>query len=191
MRMKDEYRRKYRKLREQLSDEKTKTFSDKICSRIHDLPEYMESDGILAYMAFRKEVDLKNIMLTTWEKGKKLFLPRMEGEQMEFHLVNPGDTLVKNSLGIEEPDFSAPILQEIMPAGSRLLMIMPGLAFDRRHCRLGYGGGYYDRYIPEIREWYILTTAAAAYSIQIDEEGIPLEETDIQPQMIITESQII
>ena len=185
---KKEYRKIYRKLRNQLSPEEVETKSEVICRKITELPEFIEADAILSYMAFRNEVDMKYIMSTAREMGKKIFLPRMDGEDMEFHLTEGDEELVKNSYGIMEPDPKAPILNEIMPKGSKLLMLMPGLAFDRLHHRLGYGGGYYDRYLANKGKEYSLTTVAPAYELMIDrEDGLPFEVTDIRPQIIIHE----
>ena len=185
---KKEYRKIYRNRRNQLTPEEVDKKSRVICRKIAELPEFMEADAILSYMAFRNEVDMKQIMLTSREKGKKIFLPRMEGEEMEFYLADREEELVKNSLGIEEPAPSAPVLSEIMPKGSRILMLMPGLAYDRSNHRLGYGGGYYDKYLAKKGKDYTIITVAPAYELSIDRENdFPSEETDIRPQIIIHE----
>ena len=186
---KKEYRKYFRKLRDQLSPEEVETKSEVICRKIAELPEFIEADAILSYMAFRNEVDMKYIMSTARGLGKKIFLPRMDGEDMEFHLAEGKEELVKNSLGILEPDPGSPMLPDVMPKGSKLLMLMPGLAYDRSHHRLGYGGGYYDRYLAGICDGYLLTTVAPTYVVLVKREGeLPCEDTDIRPQMIIDES---
>ena len=69
---------------------------------------------------------------------------------------------------------------------------MPGVVFDRSCQRLGYGGGYYDRYFEDYRSKDPrFTFIGAAYQIQISDERLPREVTDIQPDLIITESEII
>ena len=182
------YRKRYRTLRDRLTAEEVEEYSEVICRKITDLPAFREADAVLCYMAFRNEVDCNNIMLTAWEEGKNVFLPRMEGDEMEFHLVGPEDPLIKNTLSIEEPDPAYPILPEVMPVGSRILMIMPGLAYDRARHRLGYGGGYYDRYLFGFGSEYRITTVAPTYSILILQNGeLPFEETDIRPQLVIDE----
>ncbi len=187
-RAKKEYRKHFRTLRDRLSAEEVEAYSEVIGRKIMMLSEFQEADAVLAYMAFRNEVNCKIIMSIAWETGKKVFLPRMEGEEMEFHLVEQGEPLSRNTLGIEEPDPAFPSLGSVMPEGSKILMIMPGLAYDRFRHRLGYGGGYYDRYLSGFGDRYSLTTVAPAYSILIDHENVfPYEETDIIPQIIIDE----
>ena len=182
------YRKRYRTLRDRLTAEEVEEYSEVICRKITDLPAFREADAVLCYMAFRNEVDCNNIMLTAWEERKNVFLPRMEGDEMEFYLVKQGEALIKNSLGIEEPDPTFPILPQVMPKGSRILMIMPGLAYDRARHRLGYGGGYYDRYLSGFGSEYRITTVAPTYSILILQDGeLPFEETDIRPQLVIDE----
>ncbi|MBR0147306.1 MAG: 5-formyltetrahydrofolate cyclo-ligase [Eubacterium sp.] len=187
---KKEYRRYFRRLRDRLTEEEVEAYSREICRKILALPEFETADGVLTYMAFRNEVNCNNIMLTAWEAGKKVFLPRMEGEEMDFHLVEQGAPLIRNPLGILEPDPSSPVISRVMPKGSRILMIMPGLAYDRFRHRLGYGGGYYDRYLSDLGKVYSLTTVAPVYSILIEQEKeFPHEETDIKPQIIIDETE--
>ena len=171
-----------------MTAEEVESYSGRICRKITELPAFQEAEAVLSYMAFRNEVNCNDIMLTAWREGKKVFLPRMEGEEMEFYLVEQGMPLIKNSLGIKEPDPSFPVFPEVMPEGSRILMIMPGLAYDRFRHRLGYGGGYYDRYLSKLSDVYQLSTVAPAYSMLIDHENeFPYEKTDIKPQIIIHE----
>ena len=70
-----------------------------------------------------------------------------------------------------------------MQSFQNCLMIIPGVAFDRQKNRIGYGSGYYDRYLSDKRE---LHTIAAAFEFQVLEK-LPVEETDIRPDVLITE----
>jgi len=212
-RTKKEIRKRIREERSRLTVEETEAYSAEICRKICDLPEYREATAVLCYMAFRNEVNLKNVMLTSWREGKKIFLPRMDADilsdagsgQMEFFLHAEEDELPVNAMGIPEPRPDRPAFPELCEAGERVLMIMPGVVFDRERRRLGYGGGFYDRYLsqvftdnekntetgavrklPEIR----LTTMAVAYELQLVDDPLPEEETDIRPDLLITEKYI-
>ena len=95
-----------------------------------------------------------------------------------------GDTEWRiGTYGIEEPilESETRILKE------KAVILMPGLVFDRKKHRIGYGGGYYDRYLAGHTEHI---TAALCYAFQIIEENLPWEEHDILPDYIITEKEI-
>ena len=196
-------RKAFRAIRNALLPEEVAQGSLMICRRLEKLEEYREADAITGYMAFRNEVDLKYIMSTAMRDGKTVFLPRMEGEMMEFYAVDPDqeEGIIKNSLGIPEPDGTTlPLSEKLREACQlKLLVIMPGLVFDRECRRLGYGGGYYDRYIAELqRKWHsddeekkiMIHTVAAAYDLQIANYTLPQEVTDLRPDRIVTESRI-
>jgi len=187
---KKDIRKLFRERRESLSEEETEQGSAAICDRILKLPAYEKADAVLCYMAFRNEVNLKNVMLTSWESGKKIFLPRMNGREMEFYQAGADDRLITNAVGIEEPDPSFVSLPEYADPGKSILMIVPGVAFDRYGYRLGYGGGYYDRYLAEKRKIYDITAAAAAFSIQLYDGRLPVEKFDAAVDMVITEDRV-
>ncbi len=185
-------RREYRKLRDRMTVDEVCRWSEQICQRIMEQPAYLDASAVLCYMAFRNEVNLNNIMSTSWERGKKIYLPRMEEGHMEFFRYRPKDPLITNSFGISEPERNEEAFSSTVGTDEKVLVIMPGVVFDRECRRLGYGGGYYDRYFEEYRrEDPRFTFLAAAYQIQIHDEVLPLEDTDVQPDLIITEQEII
>ena len=204
---KKEIRKRIREARNCLTEMEVEIRSDLICRRILSLPEYKEAESVLCYMAFRNEVDLKYIMSTSWREGKKIYLPRMDAGtgQMEFYLHTPQDDLPVNAMGIREPSPDRPTFPEFCKEGERVLMVMPGVVFDRERRRLGYGGGFYDRYLaemtPDLKEktsrmqinsetMIYLTTLAAAYELQLVKDPLPEEETDIRPDILVTEENI-
>lgn len=207
---KKEIRKRIREARNCLTEMEVEIRSDLICRRILSLPEYKEAESVLCYMAFRNEVDLKNIMSTSWRDRKKIYLPRMDAGtgRMEFYLHTPQDDLPVNAMGIREPSPDRPTFPELCKEGERVLMVMPGVVFDRERRRLGYGGGFYDRYLaemtPDLSEktsrmqikrdgnetMICLTTLAAAYELQLVKDPLPEEETDIRPDILVTEENI-
>lgn len=207
---KKEIRKRIREARNCLTEMEVEIRSDLICRRILSLSEYKEAESVLCYMAFRNEVDLKSIMSTSWREGKKIYLPRMDAGtgQMEFYLHTPQDDLPVNAMGIREPSPDRPTFPEFCKEGERVLMVMPGVVFDRERRRLGYGGGFYDRYLaemaPDLKEktsrmhinrdgnetMIYLTTLAAAYELQLVKDPLPEEETDIRPDILVTEENI-
>ena len=186
---KKQIRRVFRNRRSEMTEQDVAVGSAAICAVIEELPEYRKADCILCYSAFRNEVNLNNIMLIGWGSGKKVFLPRMEGDKMEFYLVESGDPLPLNLMGIPEPGENAVSFSRVVKPEETVLMIMPGVAFDRNCNRLGYGGGFYDRFLS--RTDHTMYVIAAAYDLQISEEPLPHEVTDIRPEKIITETRVL
>jgi 5-formyltetrahydrofolate cyclo-ligase len=112
-----------------------------ICQHIEGWRDYQESNTVLTYMAMRSEIDLS--ALCNRHPQKTWAIPRIRpGGQMVFHTYDPSK-LVKHAYGMLEPDPDCP---DIAPQAIQLALV-PGLAFDGDGWRLGYGGGFYDRFL--------------------------------------------
>ncbi len=159
--------------------------SEEITKRLLDSIFYRECRNLCLYNAFRNEVSCGFIMKQALSDGKRVFMPVTDEahKTIEFYEVT-GDTEWRiGTYGIEEPilESETRILKE------KAVILMPGLVFDRKKHRIGYGGGYYDRYLAGHTEHI---TAALCYAFQIIEENLPWEEHDILPDYIITEKEI-
>ena len=113
-------------------------------------------------------------------KNSKIPLRVMKTEESVFYKLTDFARLEPGYFGIPEP-----VSGEIVN-WSKALMIMPGVAFDRANHRVGYGGGFYDRYLEKHPQ---LERVAIAFSFQMLPE-VPTEPTDICPQIIVTEEEI-
>ena len=96
---------------------------------------------------------------------------------MEFYYFEGYDTLQPGTYGVLEP------VGGVLATDTDALFIMPGVAFDRENHRIGYGGGYYDRYLERPNQHFKI---ALAYQFQVYQQ-IPFERFDIQPDLILTE----
>lgn len=142
------------------------------------------ADTILMYASFKSEVD-------TWQIAHNLLLKNMqiaypvcrENNTMTFHIISELNQLNDSVYGICEPDILLPE-PEIT---DRTVCIVPALAFTENGGRLGYGGGYYDRFLAEYPEIY---TIGLAYEKCIA-ENLPLVEHDIKIKSVITEERTI
>lgn len=151
--------------------------------QVLELSLYKEATVVLSYASFRSEVQTGYLHEQIIKDGKILCLPKTEvaEKRMDFYPVRKKDELSPGYQGILEP-----VGKEVFyPSDKeRIVMILPGVAFDVKGNRLGYGGGYYDRYLKKygsLIEWQIML----AYSEQkID--CIPIEEHDRKPNQIIT-----
>ena len=144
---------------------------------------YYLSENILGFVPYGSEIDIREILQDALQKGKKLYLPKVEGDDMFFYRVDSLADLVEGYKGILEPKGdteSFPYADEI---AGKTLMLMPGVAFDMLRNRIGYGRGYYDRYL-QGKEALQLRSIAVGFQCQLLEE-IPTEELDIKPYQVI------
>ncbi|MBQ1186692.1 MAG: 5-formyltetrahydrofolate cyclo-ligase [Clostridia bacterium] len=127
-------------------DKNEKQLLDKqIAENVRRLKEYRPAKTLLIYMSTPIEIDTIEIIKTAWKEGKKVAVPRcIPGTRdMEFHYIEKLEDLSVGSFSVLEPDPSLPIVTDF----SGCLMIVPGMHFDMKGYRIGYGKGYYDRYM--------------------------------------------
>jgi 5-formyltetrahydrofolate cyclo-ligase len=161
-----------------------------IQNRILDSEMYRKADVILSYSAIRSEVETELFHRMVLAQGKSLYLPKTYPNQkrMSFYRVTDLARLQSGYQGILEPpeEGAAEVFwkQKKENQKEKILMIMPGAAFDDRGNRLGYGGGYYDRYLSEYGECF--TTVLIAFEEQ-KTARIPEESCDIKPDYILTQ----
>lgn len=209
---KKRFRREALTKRDGLTAEQRRNYSGRIIKKLIDLPCYVNADAILTYVSFRSEVDTFPLIERAFTDGKAVFAPKVLRKEMDFFRIYSLADLTAGYRGILEPsgkysydEWSGDQL------GQCILICMPGAAFDRARHRIGYGGGFYDRYLGIFLQDGANTdatvqpqagtdtaghlrrkvaTAALAYGCQIFEE-IPWEEHDICPERIITETEMI
>ena len=118
-----------------------------------------------------------------WELGKKVYVPRVAGKEMEFYQIHSFEDLEKGAYGILEPKKECPVYEA--GEGQTTLAILPGSVFDEKKNRVGYGGGFYDCYFEKRKD---ICRIAAAYEMQIVEE-IETEEFDLPADYVTTEER--
>lgn len=151
-----------------------------------------QKQAVLAYVPFRSEPKLDSLMKWCWEEGIPLAVPKTDVRQrtMVFYVIESMDQLeTTGAWGLREPAASCRRFNETDPIGC---ILVPGLAFDREKGRLGYGGGYYDRFLSKLQSSLgrVPLTLALAFDLQILPR-IPMEEHDYRVDRIITESTTI
>ena len=156
--------------------------SMQIFEQLITVPEFKRADRIYTYVSMDNEIDTIMLIDYSLSLEKRVFVPRVSGRDMEFYEISDISELSPGYMGIYEPDING---RE--PDYSRTgFMCMPGLAFDKSHNRIGYGGGFYDRYLSVENKLY---KAALAYEAQLL-ESIPAQDGDVRPDMIVTEENI-
>ena len=142
--MKNDLRRQFKAKRANIAHKAEK--DRLICAHFLSSALYKNAEQILCYSSMGSEPDTFDIIRCAMEDGKKLLLPRCEDKNgnMNFYLIKDVSDLVTGTFGIKEPDIKKcePVF-EFMNA----LCVVPGLTFDKKGYRLGYGKGYYDRFL--------------------------------------------
>lgn len=177
--------RKYEKIRrkELLTDEKI-ILDEKICGNLLKSEAFNRAETIFAFYPLETEVDIMPVLRASLEK-KRLALPRCckENKIMNFYLVENFSELKKSSYNIFEP--SGNIEKEILP-DEKTLIIVPGLVFSKNGERVGFGAGYYDRYLA----LYKAKTVSVCYEKSIVDR-IDTNIYDIRIKEIITENRSV
>lgn len=189
METKKEIRQKVRQKRQKLKEELWKENSAAVTASVISHPWFQEAKDIYTYVAYDREVRTHEIIDEAFERGKNVWVPKITGKTMHFCRIESMNELKPGAYGILEPADCPKNSSDGLPVEDEYssLVIMPGVGFDEQCHRIGYGGGYYDRYLtrnPGIRK------IALAFEFQIFSE-IPHQEHDICPDIVITENQMI
>ena len=175
---KEDIRKNILTIRESLSEEEAKSRSQGVCKMLYAMSCFNQSNWLYGYMPIRKEVDIRPFLEHLLDKGKNLALPRVNGDTMEFYHVTSFEDLEEGSFHILEPKEKCP---KVEASG---FILVPGVAFDRKGGRIGYGKGYYDKYFSTHSQ--TLEKLGIAYTIQIVDE-IPTTSQDVRLHGLISE----
>ena len=172
-----------REARRAIAPEIRASMDENIARHATSLPAFLKADVILGFYPLRGEPDVLPILRLALSLGKQLALPlcHTESSTMTFHLVSSLEDTEPGSFGIREPSADKPILTDF----SNALCFVPALCFDRRGHRIGYGKGYYDRFLAD----YNGESVGVTYE-ELLFDRLPCEPTDKAIPMIITEGGI-
>ncbi len=178
METKKEIRSRLKKQRSLMSADECRSMSHEIYKRLIALELDREYDNILLYSAIRNEVNTDEYFACLINKAKRIYYPRVCGDEMSFYRVRCLDELNCGSFNINEPDMT----DEYTEADGRALMIVPGLGFSDTGYRIGYGKGFYDRYLSSFTKRDTVTAVGVGYDFQLlgnvtfeDEYDVPLD----------------
>jgi 5-formyltetrahydrofolate cyclo-ligase len=182
---KKEMRKKVKQLLTQLTDEEKQRYSEAIAKKLYALPVWNKVKCIGITISRGNEVNTMPIIEKAWREGKKVCVPKCNPTEktMTFRKIDSFEQLESVYFGLLEPIES---VTEEVKAAEIDLMVVPGIVFSKDGYRIGYGGGYYDRYLEDFTQ----LTLSLAYSVQIAEQ-VPIEPHDIPVQMIITNEEVI
>lgn len=187
--IKDEARDIMKKAREEMSMEKVQELSKSMFAHFMGLEFYHQTDTILSYVSYQKEVEtrewIKALLSKENKDNKQLYVPRVRNKDMDFFHLTTYDQLESGIFGILEPKLKKNSHKyEKKQTHRPPVMILPGLAFDLSGNRVGYGGGYYDRYLSHFPKDYFIKIVFA-FDFQIV-DCLLCEDYDAKIDYIIT-----
>ncbi|CAH1231578.1 hypothetical protein PAECIP111891_06853 [Paenibacillus allorhizoplanae] len=146
---------------------------------------------LMSYMPFRSEPDVAPLMEWCWQQGIRVLIPKVvaDTKTMNLHIISRYEDLESGAYGIREPRSDVPIEHDL---GTISMIVVPGLAFDLDFGRLGYGGGFYDRFMQlfAARGLKRPFAVAAAFDNQLI-PAVPSSWHDFRVDGIVTESKMV
>lgn len=179
---KQELRKQYRAIRNTFPVDARQRESRQVCEQLTDMQLYREVDAVLCYLSYGSEFETDSLIHKALDDGKTVAVPVIKGTDMIFCRIDSDTEYRQNGYGISEPVSEELVQPELF---SSVLMILPGLCYDSEGGRIGYGGGYYDRYLAAHRTGTKLHVVSLALSCQYYDGSIPMEKHDVRPDMII------
>lgn len=180
--MKQALRTKMREKRKALSRVLYAEKSEAVRARLEQLPLFKEANRMLIYVSTNEEVDTHVLIQSALKQGRKVFVPKIQEGAMALCPLQNWDTLKPGKFGILEPCMP---LRAAKPRHMDLI-IVPGVAFDSRGHRIGYGKGFYDKLLKETKGEKV----GLAFHEQLI-EAVPSEAHDVALDLIVTDQTLI
>ena len=173
---KKELRKAIRLKKQAMTGEDIRRRSASLTWQMQHTAQYRDAKVLYAYLPYNQEVRTEELILQALEEGKKVAVPKVYGEEMRFIYISDLEDIEPGAFGIPEPVADEPVADD-----PTALVLMPGIAFTEEGGRIGYGGGFYDRFLAKEPNH---PTVALCYDFQMVEE-LPTEEFDIPVDLVI------
>ncbi|WP_340690121.1 5-formyltetrahydrofolate cyclo-ligase [Hydrogenobacter thermophilus] len=178
---KSELRRAYLNRREAMGEEEVFLYSERIKRGVKSLPDFKDAKKILFYCPIKNEPDLTSLIWESISLGKEALLPKVDGDRLRIYKVEHSNQLKPGSFCILEPEDGTQVEPEEVD-----FALVPGIVFDTKGYRIGFGKGFYDRLLKRVKG----VKVGVAYSFQVLEE-IPVDSWDEPVDLLITETYIL
>lgn len=189
---KKELRKEILARRDALSEKERREKSTRISKGVTEQEEFQKANKVLLFASCKSEVDTMEIFDVARINNKDIYYPKVIGKEMEFYQIHSKEELLEGYRGIYEPE-SNPNKMFVPQLKDKIFVLMPGAVFDEDGNRIGYGGGYYDKYLQQLENIVPrenIWKTAIAFECQMVEKGkIPIEKYDIKPDYVITEGR--
>jgi len=173
---KKELRRMIRLKKEAMTEAEILNKSRDLTEKFLKTEEYLNAKTIYGYLSYNQEVRTEEILRNALRDGKRVAVPKVFNDEMRFIYISDLEQIAPGYKGIPEPIADRPIAED-----GCALVLMPGLAFDPNGARMGYGGGFYDKFLSREPSH---KTVALCYDFQVL-DILPTEEFDIPVDKVI------
>nr|XP_008195843.1 PREDICTED: 5-formyltetrahydrofolate cyclo-ligase isoform X1 [Tribolium castaneum] len=185
---KEAVRREISERLKHLTSEEKQTQSKIVFEKLLNLPSFQKSKRVSTYLSIDNEIDTEPIVRKIFETGKECFVPRYSKAGMEMvkiHSYQDWETLPVTSWGIKQPGLKEQ-REDALKTGGLDFVVVPGVGFTAKGLRLGHGGGYYDRYMADLRKNQDVPPALVglAFKEQICDD-LPVTELDVQIDLVL------
>lgn len=170
-------------LKQMLDEETLLKNSMEVTNKVVNLPQYKSAKTVFIFSSINKEIDTKWIILDALSNKKTVAFPKIDDNEMIFHMVKDINDLNEGFFGVKEPS----IFSKVVHYNQNSIVIVPGVAFDTDLNRIGYGGGYYDKFFHKNATAF---KVAIAHDFQIV-DTLMVNEHDVKVDMLITELRTI
>ena len=169
-------RKKIREQKRAMTPEMIESASEKLVQMFLETELYRQAKTVYGYLPYNQEVRTVPILEQALADGKKVAVPKVYGDEMKFIYLTDLTQVAQGYAGIPEPIAGGPVGDD-----PTALVLMPGMAFDKEGHRIGYGGGFYDKFLAEEPEH---PTVALCYDFQMVRQ-LPTEEFDIPVDCVL------
>ena len=173
---KKELRKQIRELKRAMTAEQIDAASNRLAQLFYNTDAYQNAKTIYGYLPYNQEVRTVPMLEKALADGKKVAVPKVYGDEMRFIYMQDLSLVEKSDMGIPEPVADAPIGDD-----PTALVLMPGLAFTDKGDRMGYGGGFYDKFLEAEPDH---PTVALCYAFQMV-ESLPVQDHDIPVDLVL------
>ncbi len=169
-------RREIREKKRAMTEQEIVLRSEKLGALFVASKAYQSAKTIYGYLPYNQEVRTVPMLEQALKDGKRVAVPKVYGDTMRFIYIEDMSAVAKGYAGIPEPIADGPVAED-----ETALVLMPGLAFTKKGDRIGYGGGFYDRFLAQEPNH---PTLALCYEFQMV-ENLPVEEYDIPVDVVL------
>ena len=163
-----------------ISSEEKQFLSQDVMMTLEIVGSFIDAKNILIYNSLADEVETLPF-IKKWSDSKSFYLPAIVKDNLVFRVYNSKTTFQNSGLGVQEPSG-----ENLMDYKKIDLIIVPGVAFDRKKNRLGRGKGYYDHFLKNKS----IPTIGICFDFQLL-DNVPVDENDVKMDMIVSENDFI
>jgi 5-formyltetrahydrofolate cyclo-ligase len=156
------------------------------CRNLIETPQFQQTAVVMIYLSLPHEVDTAAVILSAWQQGKTVAVPKISWQQR--HMIPVIITSLETGFSTDVGGLRNPITGAPMPIEEIDLVVAPGLGFDRKGNRIGRGGSYYDRFFSN--KGLRAVKCGFAFEEQVV-ENVPVVEHDVQMDMLVTDDEVI